>query len=271
MSQMSTPKPPTDPAPTAAVNTPEACPDEEPSCKDLVHRAVSYINDHTIQFYFHGYTLTLIMLQEFFPRFQSFIDKGFCFMVAAMNMIAFRDNPSSRIVYAYCCRRHQRHAWLELCIEGVWWVIDPCWFQPGIRLRDLQYAEVEPEFFYVCGHEEFWSYPLSVQMEQKMRHPATSHLFFEFWEYYSWYEECAKPFDPDIAEVILDDIAGRFLHPGLVLLSPEIVLSRRIFNELMTRPQRKRPKAHTIRQFDHFRKLIHRDYRLYRESCPLPK
>lgn len=174
-------------------------------------------------------------------------------------MLSFRDNRTSRIVQAICYG-DIRHSWIEFRYLGVWWVLDPSWRTPCIELRRRIHAEYHPEILYVCKHREFWSYPISSQFESKLHHPETSYLFYELHGTYCHYDGCATPFNPEVTNLSLNDKAGFYPHPGIQILWPKFLLTRRIFNQFMVRDKRRHPKKHTIRQAKAYQKRVQQAY-----------
>ncbi len=235
-----------------------------PANEENTTAVAAYLARRTVNLYFHEHQLCAVLLNKFFSRFGRFTNYGFCYMVSGMMMLAFRDNPTARIVRAFCGDDRRRHSWLEFCFNDVWYVIDPLWWSSCLAYQSKYYAAIQPEIYYICDHSEFWSYPISAQFEEKMRDPATSHLFYELLDTYSWYSDCDCPFHPEIkAKQLSDDDGHHTVSIRLFIEYPGIIFSQEICNELMRDKRRLSPNWYTVRKARCLRETTLRDYKQY--------
>lgn len=227
-----------------------------------VHRLVKYLVRELNKVYFCSYSLWEVFSHSFFPRYRKFVDWGLCAPVAAMSMIALKDNPTARCVYALANEERKGHCWCEFRYCGIWYVIDTCWHEPFILTRQDHYREHKPQIVKIWSHQEFWQWNASQQIHQKMSHPESSWLLAElaYFYGYGYGKEKRFLFHPDIAEVKFDDQIGYRINPYLFIGFPKAVFSRRIMHEMMRKPTRKRPSAHLVRkthgQIRRFRKVF---------------
>lgn len=238
--------------------------DNRLASEENISAVATYLASHTVNLYFHEYQLCEILLSNFLSRFSRFTNYGLCYMVSGMMMLAFQDNPTTRIVRAFCDDDRRRHSWMEFCFNDVWYVIDPLWWSSCLVYQSKYYEATRPEIYCICDHSEFWSYPISSQFAEKMRAPATSHLFYELLDAYSWYPDCDCPFHPEIKTKRLDDDDGRHtVSIKLFIEYPEITFSQEICNELMRDKRRLSPNWYTVRKVHCLRETVLRDYRRY--------
>lgn len=208
-------------------------------------------------FYFCGHNLCDILERRFFYRYGQFIGHGFCYETSALMMLALRNNPTARIVKGTFLHRDRpcAHLWVEFWAYRHWWVLDPCEPESFIFLRSSYYEAKRMKIISRCRYLKFWSYSSVRKLYRKLRQPQTSFLFCEL-------SSCFRTDYEDAAELALERIGdphflskcaflddprcGTILIPDLC--HPRIVYSRRLINEFMARPQRLRPKNHTLRQ-----------------------
>lgn len=220
----------------------------EATIRHRAERLTRYLMSELGKCYFCGYDLWQLYVLRFFPRYREFVDWGFCGPVAALSMMALRDNPTARYVYALAGPERYEHCWCEFRYCGIWYVLDVCWYYPFVVPRRLYYRRNRPEILQVCEHQQFWDLLVSRQIRDKMAHPETSWLISEFVYLYNFSTVRGGPlFAPDIDEYDLDDTVGRHINPYLIVVYPEIIFSRRIIYEMMQRSTRKRPPAHLVR------------------------
>lgn len=65
------------------------------------HAMIAEIFSSLKRLYFCSYSLYDVYLMNFFKRYRKFVDWGFCAPVAGMSMLALKDNPTARYVYAH--------------------------------------------------------------------------------------------------------------------------------------------------------------------------
>lgn len=131
------------------------------------------------------------------------------------------------------------------------------------RARDYEATEylfAQLEKIYFCGYDEFWQYGVTQQFYEKLQNPHTSWLIWELMSVYTLYcDDHPSIFCKDIAELTLEPQNGEHINFGLFYYYPEIVFPRRIMHQMMQRPARTRPKAHTMRQVQYYQKQV-QDY-----------
>lgn len=212
---------------------------------------------HLGDYYFNGANLLEVLHAEFFHRFGNYTDNGFCYTASTLAMIALRNVRGTKIVRAtleedgesYC------HSWVEFRHCGIWMVCDPCWLHwPQVAFRRSYYRKLKNvKIRFVCKSKEFQAYHLSRQIEELLRRPETSHLFYEIYRLYGPFED-----DDDLGfsnlthDLEIGEGHGKIGFPFLT--EDHIIFSDRIFYEFMTNPKRKRPRAHSIRKANRLRK-----------------
>lgn len=234
-------------------------------CRRLRNRsldceAIGYALSQLEKIYFCGYDLKTIHLTQFFPRYRKAVDWGFCAPVAGLSMIALHDNHTARFVCAVAGEKRIRHCWVEFQYHKRWYVIDPCWCWPFFIPKRKYYRDNNPKILQACGYDEFWQYGVTQQFYEKLQNPHTSWLIWELMSVYTlYYDDHPSIFCNDIASVKLEPQHGEHISYGLFYYYPEIIFSRRIMHQMMQRPKRTRPKAHTMRQVRYYQKQV-QDY-----------
>ena len=78
--------------------------------------------------YFHGLPLNYCWASKFFFRISNYIGGGLCYESAALAMLATRDQKKTRFVIAELSNLVDEyrltHAYVEIKLYGIWWVID---------------------------------------------------------------------------------------------------------------------------------------------------
>lgn len=224
---------------------------------------VEYLMKEFGRVYFCSYSLWDVFLHQFFPRYRKFVDRGFCAPIAAMAMLALRNNPTARCVYAIASDKRFEHCWCEFRYRGIWYVVDVCWYYPFVLPRNAYYRRNKPRIIKIWHYREFWSWAASWQLYREMLHPETSWLFTElacFYGYGYYTERERFLFHPNIAETTFDDSVGSQINPYVFMKFPDVIFSRRIMHEMMRKPTRKRPPAHLVRrvrgQIRRFRRAV---------------
>lgn len=217
------------------------------------------------QSYLCGYRISDMIIADFMSRFGKFNGEGFCYTFSAAIMLGLKCFPSPRLVRGVCTGDKGPHSWVEVRILGVWWVVDPCWTS-GILRRKMFYCAFQPQIKVVYDHSAFWSMPEAGEFAERLSWPATSHIFVDLYWYYtpdSRSASVATNFD-----IYGEKYSEEFLPEGQYYLFPPehgFKFSRRIVDDFMARPRRKRPKQRSLR-------LLERDYReIRRELHPAPK
>lgn len=224
--------------------------------------AISDLLVRLTKFYFCGHSLYDMVERSFFYRYSQFIGYGLCYETAALFMMALHGNPTARIVKGTFLHRGEpcAHLWVEFYSQCHWWVLDPCWLEYTMSLCSEYHSDQTLTATYVCRYCKFWSYKTVRQLYAKLLHPQTSYLFYEI-------SRCFRTFSADHDDsssaplkrigdrTLLHGWPGGYLkdsRSGTTLLpninEPHMIYSRRLINEFMARPQRLRPKNHTLRQ-----------------------
>lgn len=218
--------------------------------------------------YFCGFSVMEICAQNFFARYGDFVGHGLCYTASALAMLTLKANRTARMVEMTYTdkegRKNCHHRWVEVRFHHVWWVLDLAWTTCGVCLRQQHRREViegltDCRITRICRYEEFWSYPMSHQLYDKLRKPETSWLLVEILLAYSRCGDGAEAFfnQTRLANELQCD--GTVDSPHMYLEAPfddeNFLISRRIVCELMARSKRTQPKTHTIRKA---RKLIYK-------------
>ncbi len=229
-----------------------------------------YAFEQLSQVYFCSYSLLDVYLLRFFPRYREFVDWGFCAPTAAMSMLALKNHPTARYVYARAGKERYRHCWVEFRYPGTWYVIDDCWCYPFIVPRRTYYRKNKPQIIATRTHKQFWDYPISHQFYEKMQKPETSWLLCELMHTYGFFisDDSERLFDSEIETATLSDDAGNHLDLWLLYKYPQIIFSRRIMHEMMQRPKRKRPTAHRIRKVQRYQRRVKAAYEQFIREHP---
>lgn len=178
------------------------------------------------KFYFYGYSLEEIYRQQFFTRYRKFVDHGFCYAVAAINMIALHDIPSCRLVYGTEQENSEiyEHACIEFYHRRTWWVMDPLWLSPGLVMsRRTYYRGHEHKNLHVYTHDDFWSYAVTHQLKEKLQHPETSFLLFEIWDCSAYMLENPSPFTRSLLRKLSSMV--KILENTLILMLSSVFRS----------------------------------------------
>ena len=227
--------------------------------------------------YFSGYPMDQVCASNFFHRFGEFTGHGLCYAAAATAMLALRDNHTARLVeVAYTDgkivdgEQAHHHRWVEFRRGGIWWVLDPAWLAAGLELRriyrrDLKAKLKDFRIVRTCSYEQFWSYPISEAIYTKMQRPKTSWLMQEIYEAYNRYTDDThdEMFHPDIQDLDVKELTGTRRSPSWALgysFDDQLLLTPRIVCELMARPTRLQPKAHTVRRAQSARRKMRYSY-----------
>lgn len=215
-----------------------------------------------MQLYFCGHNLSDMLECKFFYRYAQFIGHGLCYETSALMMMTLRNNPTARIVRGNFLYQDKprAHLWVEFYSYRHWWVLDPNEPETFITLRSKYYEAKQMTIVSRCRYLKFWSYPSVRKLYRKLQRPQTSYLFYELSACFriDYLEATSK----QIGELetlrefaFLDDPqCGTILIPHLS--RTRIIYSRHLINEFMARPQRLRPKNHTLRQARSNRKYI---------------
>lgn len=226
--------------------------------------ANNYIAQEFGKTYFCGYDLWTIHLYEFFPRLRKSVDFGFCALVAATSMLALKNNPTARLVFAYAGKNRFFHVWVEFKYQRHWYVIDPCWYYPFVQPRNDWNRMEKAEVLRQVDYEEFWKYSISGQFYAKMSHPETSWLIYEIMQAYGFTRNedgtIQAILNPWVDEMVLEEKDGKHISLQLFYRYPEIVFSRRIMHQMMQRPQCQRLHAHTVRKVKRMQKLVRSNF-----------
>lgn len=231
------------------------------------------VGEYLARTYFCGYPVIEVYDERFFIRYRQYVDVGFCCAVSALTMIALRKNRTARLVeityFSEKTKRTEAHRFVEFWMLGNWWIIDPCWLDKCLVLRRVYYKGCNfiQSTKVILTHKQFWSYKVSQQLAEKLSKPETSWQFYELWAIYAWYDHDDgrhTNFHPKIAE-LLSIWPGECPSPGFYIDDKDgkILFNGRIFREYMSRPDRLRPKAHTIRKSVKLKKFYQRAYKKF--------
>ncbi len=135
--------------------------------------------------YFCGYPLDEVDERRLLPKLEVYLGREICDSAAALTMLAFRPNRTSRIVStvmsddqpASCYR-----AWVEFRFFGRWYAFDPGLAEESLMpLSEHAFATTSPTHTY--SYHEFWSLPAPGQFYEKMSSPETSYLLCELFDF----------------------------------------------------------------------------------------
>ena len=227
--------------------------------------------DEIIPCYFHGFPLCQVLINESFWQLSSYIGYGLCYETSALMMLALKNQRSARIVYADAIaetldgeRETDQHVFVEFWKFGLLWCVDIAWASPmalmwwPIYKREFEIQHINRVFSY----DEFWQYPLSLPLYEKIHDAEHSHILFELSAYAShkndhgakgWLEL------PDNFSLSAEN--GLVYFPGGVYrYGRERPMSNSIIRDFLARPERQHPTARSVRKARKLDKAFERKY-----------
>lgn len=209
--------------------------------------------------YFYGFSLAELVAGRFFARFATFNNEndgpGICHVAAALNMLALKNVRSARIAFGIDREEMFPHSWVEFHYKDRWWVLDPIWIERFVMERREYYHTMKIEPQCACDYEQFWGFPISEEIFEKLQSPRTSYLVYELTMIYAHYTGSEKQFHPRIRGLRLADFwdeepekLGTHTNVRIYFDLPNFVFSKQTVREFMLKLSRKRPKARTIRR-----------------------
>ena len=209
--------------------------------------------------YFHGFPLCQVLMNESFGQLSGYIGYGLCYETSVLMMLALKKYRSARIVYADAIadtlegeQELDQHAFVEFRKFGLLWCIDISWATPiALRWWPLYRREFRiKRINRVFSYDEFWQYPLSLPLYEKIHDAEHSHILFELSAYAShkndhgakgWLEL------PDNFSLGAED--GLVYFPGGVYrYGRERPMSNSIIRDFLARPERQYPTARSVRK-----------------------
>lgn len=216
-------------------------------------RAIVVVFDALDEHYLCGYRIGDLLLNNFFERFRHFNDEGFCYTFSAVIMLSLKHLRSAQLVRGNIrCNNYGYHSWVEIRYFGVWYVIDVC-LHDNTRLlvpRTLYYSVQRPQVMVRYRHRQFWADPAAHQLYTRLQKLETSRVFVEIWDHYTPAHGHIEIFD------MITPLHGLPEADYYSLFPPDFSFrfSQRIVDEFMARPERLRPKMHTLRRLESFYK-----------------
>lgn len=142
-----------------------------------------YLHQRAKRVYFCGYTIEQMLRQDFLHNLERFLDLDLSAMYATLMMTLLHDNRNARFVscifndagYPY------RHSWVEFRYLGVWYVLDPDWYESVEVTRRKLNRNNEIGAEEICPAAKYWKMPICEQIYRKLSNQDTSHLFFELY------------------------------------------------------------------------------------------
>lgn len=215
--------------------------------KAVYHSIMTTLN----QSYLCGYSLFMMIRDNFINRFANFNHEGFCFTFSATIMLSLKKYSKSRLVRGRIVDEEfdSDHSWVELKLLGTWWVIDPCFYVAGFSYRHYYYRTLRPQIEIIYDYQTFWSDPLADEFYQRMRKPEASYLFVNLYARYTPDKGSLRISSP---ESYLEN-GYDFLENGQYYLFPpdhHYHFSQEIVNDFMARPTHRSPKLRSLRRLD---------------------
>lgn len=138
--------------------------------------------------YLNGYNAWQLVSERFFNRIGRWIGHGFCYEAAALEMLAWKEYPNSRLVFGemYFADTETvgEHAWIEFWHNMRWWVIDPTGWGLVFPIKWSEYQkEAAAKRHRIIPYHEFWENPVSQRFYNYLLKPETSYLFGELMLY----------------------------------------------------------------------------------------
>lgn len=176
--------------------------------------------------YFCGYSLADMISADFFSRFSSLNQEGFCYTYSAVIMLTLRKFKHTRVVRGRIDLPAYRsnHSWTEIRIRGQWWVIDlvnypivdsrPINFMP----RRFYYQHMRPKILVTYRYKEFWGDPLAVQFYECLREPETSGILLEIYHHYTPLRDGIEIGELDPYEILPEELGYDFSQETIDML-----------------------------------------------------
>ena len=232
---------------------------------------VKQLTDEIVPCYFHGVPLVNVLLCDSFGRLGHYIGYGLCYEASVLMMLALKNQRGARMVYADAVaetlegeREIDQHTFVEFRKFGLLWCVDIAWAHPmalmwwPIYKRKFGIRRINRVFSY----GEFWQYPLSLPLYEKIHDAEHSHVLFELSMYASHKNDRGAQGWlrlPDGAS--LQSEAGKNYFPGgIYRYGKGRPISTSIIRDFLVRPERKQPTARSIRKAQKIDKLFKKQY-----------
>lgn len=234
--------------------------------------------------YLYGHQISLLAETNFFLRLAKYYrGLGLCFMTSALGMMMLKDNRTttlvivqvgeSETVYSTTLKREIRstHRFVKFQYGPDWFVLDfNCLGGRPIALSSFYSINRHLVTIREYSYNEFWSLIFPENYMRRLLNPKTSYIFLDL--LIAFTHDPSGDTDSFYGETVGNRsmfIRGERYGTIMKHINPEAieaelgqdffkVYSRHIFNELIARPNRKRPKAHTIRRTEAIFKKYYR-------------
>ena len=205
--------------------------------------------------YFVGLPFIKYVSTQAFIRLEKWLGFGLCQELAALAMIALRNNPTSRLCRGVFVNANGeeggRHYWVEFNLDEFEYVLDLAWSREGFECITGPDDEVEAPHLirknknelvfsdscnelrlkWALSFEEFWRFELPDQLYAYMHKKETSYIFNEL-DYFALLE------DITIDEHHRSCSDGKHMMPKMIHNKP---ISIRIIKSFVENSEQERP------------------------------
>lgn len=218
--------------------------------KQLVNRNIEL----ACQKFLNGIQIWVYFAGSVFYRLGQYVGHGLCYEASALEMLLWRDEPTTRYCFASCRGRSAKtrvdHSWIEFKAYGIWWVIDATWYPPCPFPRFWHSLSTGARYHRIISHDEFWSIPFAEEFYNKLSNPKTSYLFYEL-TLFRHSARCAPKMEWEVNNVFeLSQVGFSGVYPSCVLynvFSKKHPVTPSILRHFLVNPKATLPKRHDYR------------------------